>query len=95
MDKFNYLKSQLIGNASEVLSGFELTKGNYYVTVELLKERYGKKQVMINAHYAKMTNLTAATCKAASLRSFYDTTEKHLRCLHSLGEDNNQIKYYQ
>lgn len=47
---------------------------------------------MINAHYAKVINLPAATYKAASLASFYDTTEKHLRSLCSLGEDNNQMQ---
>ena len=43
VDKFNYLKNQLYGNASEVISGLELTKNNYYVAIDLLKERYGKK----------------------------------------------------
>ena len=80
VDKFNYLKSQLYGNASEVISGLELTKDNYYVAIDLLKERYGKKQVMVNAHYVKLKNLSVATFKSASLRSFYDSTEKHLQC---------------
>ena len=44
MDKFNYLKSQLYGNASEVISGLELTRDNYYVAIDLLKERYGKNK---------------------------------------------------
>ena len=92
VDKFNYLKSQLYGNASEVISGLELTKDNYYVAIELLKERYGKKQVMVNAHNAKLINLPVATFKSASLRSFYDTTEKHLRCLRSLGQDDNEMQ---
>ena len=52
VDKFNYLKSQLYGKASEVISRLELTKDNYYIAIELLKERYGKKQVMVNAHCA-------------------------------------------
>ena len=47
-DKFNYLKGQLQGPASEVLSGLELTTENYNIAIELLQERYGKKQVMIN-----------------------------------------------
>ena len=44
VDKFNYLKSQLYGNASEVISGLELTRDNYYVAIDLLKERYGKNK---------------------------------------------------
>ena len=33
-----------------------------------------------------------ATFKSASLRSFYDTTKKHLQCLRSLGQDDNQMQ---
>ena len=48
VEKFNYLKSQLYGNTSEVISGLELTKDNYYVAIDLLKERYGKKSWLIH-----------------------------------------------
>ena len=47
---------------------------------------------MVNAHYAKLINLPVATFKSASLRSFCNTTEKHLRCLRSLGQDDNQLQ---
>ena len=83
--KVIYLKSQ-------VISGLELTKDNYYVAIDLLEERYGKKQVMVNAHYAKLINLPVVTFKSASLRLFFDTTEKHLRCLHSLGQNDNEMQ---
>ena len=92
VDKFNYLKIQLYGNASEVISGLKVTKGIYYVAIVLLKERYGKKQVMVNDHYGKLINLQVATFKLAALRSFYDTTKKHLGCLRSLGQDDNQMQ---
>ena len=92
VDKFNYLRSQLQGQASEVLSGLELTNDNYEVAIDLLKERYGRKQFMIDAHYAKLANIPAPTYRATSLRTFYDTTEKHLRCLRTLGENDNQMQ---
>ena len=63
VDKFNYLKSQLFGNGSEVISGLDLTKDSYYVAVDLLKEIYRKKQVMVNAHYAKLKNLPETSFK--------------------------------
>ena len=49
----------------------------------------GKKQIMVNARYAKLTNLPVTTFKSASLRSFYNMTKKHLRCLRSLGQDDH------
>ena len=42
--KFSCLESQLHGNASKVISGLELTKDNYHVAIDLLKERYGGKK---------------------------------------------------
>ena len=48
--KFNYLRSQLRGQASEMLMGIELTNDNYNTAIALLKESYGKKQVMTDLH---------------------------------------------
>ena len=44
IDKFNYLKAQLKGTASEAISGLELTQENYNIAINLLKERYGKNK---------------------------------------------------
>ena len=63
IDKFDYLKPKLKGTASEVISGLELTQENYNIAINLLKERYGKKQIMIKAHFAKLMNLPMATYK--------------------------------
>ena len=51
VDKFNYLWSQLRGQASEMLMGIELRNDNCNTAIALLKERYGKEQVMINSYY--------------------------------------------
>ena len=39
-----------------------------------------------------MINLPVATYKSTSLRSFCDITEKHLRCLRLLRQDDNQMQ---
>ena len=44
VDKFNYLKNQFYRNTGEVTSGLELAKDNYYVAIDLLKERHGKNK---------------------------------------------------
>lgn len=63
----------------------ELMKDNYEIAVDMLDERYGKKHVMIDVHYAKILNLPVATYKSTSLRSLYNITDKHLHCLRSPG----------
>ena len=90
VDKFNYLRSQLRGQVSEMLMGIELTNDNYNTTIALLKELYGKKQIMIDLQYVQINNIPMASYKTAWLREFCDCTEKHLRALESLGESNNQ-----
>ena len=67
-----------------MLMGIEQTNDNYNTAIALLKERYGKKQVMIDLHYSQINNIPMASYKTASIREFYDCTEKHL------GESNNQ-----
>ena len=89
VDRFNYLRVQLVGQAREVISGLDLTNENYGIAVKLLHERYGKKQLMLEAHYAQLLKLDQAQKDINSLRTFYDKTEKHLRVLQSLGEDTN------
>ena len=50
VDKFNYLKSLVQGQAADTINGFSLTGDNYKEAIKLLKERYGNKQVLISAH---------------------------------------------
>ena len=89
VDKFNNLRSQLRGQASEMLMNIEPTSDNYNTAIALLKERYAKKQVMIDLYYAQINNIPMASCKTASLREFYDCTEKHLGALQSLDKSDN------
>ena len=89
VDKLNYLKSKLTGEALEAVSGYQLTNENYPVVVGVLKQRFGNKQVIIDAHYHSLSHLPPATNHVASLRQCYDTLERHLRSLEAIGENVN------
>jgi len=82
VDKMNYLKSKLIGQAATVISGLALTEANYEATINLLKESYGREEFIINAHYKEMVNL-----QFIYIREFYDNTEIHIRSLEALKEN--------
>ena len=69
VNKINYLRAQLRCEAKDVISGLEITGTNYKVTVELLKERYGKKQLMINAHYSQLRDLPTTSTYYVKLRN--------------------------
>ena len=90
IEKLNYLMSKLTGEAKQSVSGVLLSNENYAVVVELLKERYGDAQTVVNSHYVELINLKSATNTARGLRNLYDQTEKHLRSLEALKQNINQ-----
>ncbi|MEM7375590.1 MAG: DUF1759 domain-containing protein, partial [Bacteroidota bacterium] len=93
IDKLNYLRSQLQGDALKTIAGLESTNSNYTVAIDILKERYGNQQLIIQNHYTKLADLEAASDRIHSLRSVFDTIEQHLRSLEALGEDINHQQY--
>ena len=73
VDKMNYLKGLLKGEALKVIGGLTLTSYNYVIAIDLLKERFGKKQVLINAHMEEFLNISVISQGVKSLRDFVDT----------------------
>ena len=87
MDKLNYLRRQLEGEAYGCLAGLELTEENYSVAFALLQKRYGDSQILINKHYKELMDLPDSPNQINKLRQTFDTIERHLRSLQVLGED--------
>ena len=90
VDKFNYLRAKLEGEALTSVSGLELTGDNYTVALGILKERYGDEQIVKDAHYKKLMAIPPATRDFGKLRTTVDEVEMHLRTLEALGEDISQ-----
>ena len=89
IDKFNYLKSKLRGEALEAISGYQLSNDNYAAVVEVLKKRFGNPQLIIDAHYRNLSHVPPASNHVPKLRQCYDTIERHLRSLEAVGENAN------
>ena len=53
----------------------------------MLKERYGKNEVILNVHFTSLVDLPASSSQTSLLRKNYDFIEKHLRSLKTLGEN--------
>lgn len=90
VEKLKYLNSKLLGEAKLAVSGIQLSNENYKVAVDLLKERFGDKQTVINAHYTELMNLISANNSTRNLRFLYDQIEKNLRGLQALDQNINQ-----
>ena len=79
IDKFNYLKSILDGNAARAIQGLPLTEGNYEAAVKILQERFGKKQQIISTDIEELLKLQACPNDKASLIAYvYDKINVHV-----------------
>ena len=87
INKFNYLRTQLEDGALKTIERLELTNANFETAITLLRDCYGKKQMVLDAHYTPLIDLAKASDSTSSLRATYDAVEKHLRSLQWLGKD--------
>ena len=61
IQKINYLKSLVEGKAATIISSIRLANENYNICLNLLKERYEDKQLMIHSHMSKLLKLENIT----------------------------------
>ena len=87
VQKFNYLRSYLYGDAARAIDGFKPTNETYFEAVRLLHERFGDKQVIISGHMNKFKELKEVKSMAnvKELRNLYDKVESNVRSLESVG----------
>ena len=48
IEKINYLKSKVTGEARSAILGLTLSNKNYTIAVDILKDRFGKSQEVID-----------------------------------------------
>ncbi|MCG8044652.1 MAG: DUF1759 domain-containing protein [Candidatus Thiodiazotropha endolucinida] len=90
VEKFNYLKSKVLGEARRAIAGLALSDENYPVAVDILTKRFGNPQEIVDMHYNQLINMQSTTNKVSSLRYFLDNVERHLRGLEVLHQNVNQ-----
>ncbi|XP_053381886.1 uncharacterized protein LOC128549322 [Mercenaria mercenaria] len=90
VDKFNYLRNKLVGEARSAIAGLALSHENYTIGIKILEERFGNVQEIIDIHYSKLMNLRTTSNSVDSLRSFMETENIHLRSLEVLDQNVDQ-----
>ncbi len=95
IEKFGYLKSYLCGAASTAIDGLMVCSDNYEEAVAIIKERFGKKALIVAELYNRLSKVKPPSYKPASLRRFVDEIELLLRSLKAQGKstENDQILY--
>lgn len=92
IDKMNYLRSLLEGQALEAISGLTLTSANYKAARDILQQRYGNKQLLITSHMDELIALSqiSSSTEVRALRQLCDKLEFNLRGLQNLGVNSQQ-----
>ncbi|XP_054721262.1 uncharacterized protein LOC129231039 [Uloborus diversus] len=87
VDKFNYLKAYLGGNALKSIEGLAMTSEHYENAIEILQERFGNKEALINAHMSNLLNISPLrnSDDTKSFRNMYDRIQTQIRSLECLG----------
>ncbi|GFR03337.1 DUF1758 domain-containing protein [Trichonephila clavata] len=89
VEKLIYLKSLVGGGATSAIKGLELKIENYNSALEILRSRYGNKDVLVQAHLRSFLNITPIKTSndLNALRTMHDKIETQIRILESLSVD--------
>lgn len=91
VSKFTYLRSLLLGEASQCIAGLPLTAANYVAACDLLKARFGKKEVIVFSHIQQLLSISPpASCDVHALRLLQDKLLIHVRSLEALDVTGEQ-----
>ncbi|KAH6930913.1 hypothetical protein HPB50_020820 [Hyalomma asiaticum] len=99
IDRFNYLKSLLSGEAKEAIAGLQAMAECYADAIEILEQRFGNPAALIRAHRPQgvidLKPVTSAM-NVRELRRLFNNLQVHMRGLKALGvgEDSYSTMLY-
>ena len=68
-----------------------MTSQNYEKAIDILKERFGRNQVLINAHMESLSKISVPSADVQQLRKFYDSCKSTHSCLRNAGSPDRFI----
>lgn len=87
IQKFYYLQSCLRGDATLVIHSLEISETNYDTAIDLLKERYENKRVLIRGHVKAIYDMPVIKKEShIELRNLLDNFLRNFRALKGLGQ---------
>ena len=91
VDKFNYLRSLLERSAYEAIAELTLSSANYSEAIEILKKRFGNRQMIISRHMEILLGQSAVSGEhnLRGLRRLYNEVEANVRSLKALGVERD------
>ncbi|MCP3663283.1 MAG: DUF1759 domain-containing protein [Gammaproteobacteria bacterium] len=89
LEKYHYLRSFVGGTALASIQGLEISAVNYPKAIEILKERFGNEEKMVELNYTALFDLQPTSADTGKLRNFLDAFEQRLKQLEALGQQVN------
>ncbi|XP_011881685.1 PREDICTED: uncharacterized protein LOC105569657, partial [Vollenhovia emeryi] len=91
IQRLQYLKGCLRGDASKLISSLEISAVNYEVAWNLLKSRYDNKLVIVQSHVRAIMELPSMNKEnSLDLRQIADGASRHVNALKALGRPTSQ-----
>eukprot|EP00795_Rhopilema_esculentum_P004207 gene4207-20394_t len=92
VDKMSYLKASLKGTACHAIADLRTTGDNYAPAVDILKEKYGKANVLKGSHMSALKAVVAVTYSKNldGLKKLYELVDMHVKALSVLGTSEEQ-----
>jgi len=85
LQKLQYLRASLVGEASDVISSLEISGVNYEIAWRMLKERYDNKRVIVHSHVKAIMELPSMHKEnVTEMRQIADGASKHINTLRAL-----------
>ena len=87
------LKSCVTSNAESAIAGLPLTADNYKVAIDILKDRFGKPQLLISNYMDALLKLPSVNSvrETKKLRELFDKIEINIRGLDALGVESQSF----
>ncbi|XP_064463439.1 uncharacterized protein LOC135374405 [Ornithodoros turicata] len=87
IDKFKYLKSYITGKAASAIEGLQMTEENYPIATDILKERFGSNNLIIDDHMSRLLHIKRVhdVTNVQKLRAMFDELQTGVRSLEALG----------
>ncbi|KYN12751.1 hypothetical protein ALC57_15076 [Trachymyrmex cornetzi] len=91
VQKLQYLRASLTGDAAKIISALEISEPNYQVAWAILKERYDNRRAIVQSHIKTIFELPSmAKENITELRQIADGATRHIHALQVLKRPTTQ-----
>lgn len=91
IEKMNYLKAHVTGEAGRAIQHFQISSANYHIAWGHLKERYSNERLITNKLINKILDLPDSKQESSEqLKEIYNTTKECLKAIEALNMNTSQ-----